>query len=183
MFNTIAKILTGSFFICSFTVFSQNTILEIKDTVGKAIKTYGANASFMYENGFDSYEISKMKYFTYNKEKYFELKFNNTYSYSYCSQIMFLHFGKWHQEFKGVYRSHKILVWYNVDLFKNGSKYTIGTFGIDSENDLSNSVFAIDEAGNDLLASDTNFRKAFIDFFIDNIKEIKQVPKGFKLPR
>lgn len=164
-------------------VFAQKTILKLHDTVGEPVKTNNSKTTFIYKNGFDSYEISLMKYYKYNKKKYYELKFNNCYSYSYCTKIMFQNFGKWDQEFSGSYRSHKILIWKNVDLFNNGDKYTVGTFGIDAEYDLSSSVFVLNENGEDFLTQDTKYRSALIKFFLDGIKNSDLNPIYFFLPR
>ncbi len=134
-----------------------------KTTTEKKCKSLSANAySEVLIDRFKS--VTKSKTLELN-----EIKFKCVYSQMNTMKIMYDEFGHWD---KAIYPNgsyHPMLIWNDVQLFQNdNAKYTIGTYGIETVEDIFASVIVMDKEYRDLLTN-ISLRSKIVEYFSNKI--------------
>ena len=134
-----------------------------------------------YKNDFA--EVTQEKYITITNNDtlvYTQIKFKCTSSALYNLRTMYGYYGKWHESIIPKNKEKPLLIWKNIDLFSNGQKYDIVTFGDEiTRDDVSTSVMVFDNEGKDVLKNDEDFKIKIIEFFTDNIRNNKNRSKVY----
>lgn len=134
-----------------------------------------------YENDFAI--IKELKYSTIfegDSLSYTQIKFQCTRSALYNLRTMYGFFGKWHKSVFPANRKKPLLIWENVDLFSNGNKYNVVTFGEEnSRDDVSTSFMIFNNKGEDLLLKNETFKNKAIEFFASNLRNTENKSKEY----
>lgn len=85
-------------------------------------------------------------------------------------KVMYDKFGKWDKVINIEGRDHPILVWTNKDLFNNGEKYTVLTYGIEEYYYMYASVMVFSPKNVDLLSNSSSQKLTLTKYFSDLIK-------------
>jgi len=92
---------------------------------------------------------------------------------------MYDKFGAWDEVIYPAKIIHPVLSWKNVDLFSNGEKYNVFTYGVEEWKHIYVSVVVLDENENDLLNSTSNKKDVLIKYFTNMIKNNNAEKVGF----
>jgi len=131
---------------------------------------------YIYNNNYSEITNSQQKYVNHKDTVSLNIvTFECTYSSSYISYSMYDMYGEWDDGVKpedNKFRTY--LIWENKDIFLDGNKYTIVTFGKERKFDISSSFMVLNEQGKDMLSEDSLVRQKFIDFFSEQIRTKKK---------
>lgn len=95
-----------------------------------------------------------------------EVKYECVYSAMYTKKVMYEKFGMWNKAIFTQNQSHPILLWENVELFKNDTlKYNIATTGDENMQTIYASIIITDKFGNDMLSDSSPVNQKLIDLF------------------
>ncbi|NCO63312.1 MAG: hypothetical protein GW839_03275 [Flavobacteriales bacterium] len=108
-----------------------------------------------------------------------ELRFECVFSALYSHKVMYDKFGAWDEVIYPAKIIHPVLSWKNVDLFSNGEKYNVFTYGVEEWKHIYVSVVVLDENENDLLNSTSNKKDVLIKYFTNMIKNNNAEKVGF----
>lgn len=105
--------------------------------------------------------------------------FKCTSSASYNLRTMYGYFGKWNSHTVTNNSPKPLLIWYDIDLFSEGNKYNIITFGDEvSKHNIFTSFMIFNENHEDLLL-DNAFKNKCQVFFANNIRFNKNKSSDF----
>lgn len=125
----------------------------------------------IYRNGFS--EVLSTKYLTiYNRDtiSFNQIRFQCVHSALYTQKVLYDRFGKWDKEIYPKNSSHPILVWENVQLLSNGTKYNIMADGVEEWKNIYASVMVFDDEGNDILSDSSSEKLAITEVLADLIR-------------
>lgn len=129
-----------------------------------------SKCEYLYENDFSKITNSQNKYLFEGDTLSLNIAtYECTYTALYISRAMYSRFGKWNNGVKNIFNTY--LIWENVDLFLDGNKYNVVTFGIETTTEISCSVMVFDSEGKDMLAEDSKTKKKITDYFANEIRK------------
>lgn len=133
-------------------------------------KKYTKRCNRIYKNGFSAYSIEDYKIdnaadtATLNQLKFFCVGGVST------GEIIYNDFGKWAYHYE-LEKNDRTLVWKNVDLFSDGSKYSVYTSDYDDQNGPPyTSVMIFDENNKDMLSPNSDIRERVVHYFSQKIR-------------
>lgn len=109
---------------------------------------------------------------------YNEIRYECLYSSFTTHKVMYDKFGKWNRAIFPQNSNLPILSWNNINLFNDGKKYTIYTFGVEEWKHIYASIMIFDEQGNDVLL-DEQKREKISKYFGKLIRRHNPEKKNF----
>lgn len=153
-------------------------LIVLSCSSGKTIKQ--KKCPIFYINNYS--KILNEKYKTiigYDTISYNEIRFACVNSAFYTHKVMFDKFGKWAKAIYPSNKKHPVLMWDSVDLFSNGIKYTVLTYGIEKSRHTYASVMVFDKYETDLLTTDSPIRESLTNYFAKLINKHNTKKKDF----
>ncbi len=146
--------------------------LELKEEkITICAETYTNNYSKIV---FDNYNtIVKNDTISYN-----EIRYQCVGSSFTTHKVMYDKFGNWNQYIYPKDSNVPILLWRNIDLFKDGNKYTIYTFGYEEWKHIYATIMVFDDKENDVLENN-EMRAKVATYFGKLIKRNNSSKKKF----
>lgn len=153
------------YLFCFIIITSCGTTGKVEDH-----KKYTKRCHRIYKNDFSAYNIEDYRIVTatdtviLNQLKIFCVGGVST------GNIIYDDFGKWAYQYELV-KNDRTLVWKNVDLFSDGSKYSVYTSGYDDQNGPPyTSVMIFDENDKDMLSPNSNIKEKIVLYFSEKIR-------------
>ena len=143
--------------------------------VGIARETMNPSTPFIYKNGYANYSIEKIPWRQNNDTVYLNsLKFNAVFTAFYTKKIMYDKFGMWSKEIRPNNEAHPILLWENVQLFKNDNNlFSVYAKGDEKWDEIYASVLVFDAEQNDCLGDDSTLKNKIISYFAKAIRTVE----------
>lgn len=133
----------------------------------------------IYPNNFDKIIFDKYQTIVGNDTiSYNDIRYECLESSFISHKVMFDSYGDWSKVIYPKGSKTPVLSWSNIDLFKNGKKYTVYTFGAEEWRYIYASFMVFDENEKDVL-EDKEMRRKFSNFFAKKIRRNNSENKHF----
>lgn len=140
----------------------------------KQSKFQNGKCEYLYINDFSGTSISTSDFIVQKDTiSVSSLKFECTYTAFYTSWVMYNNYGEWDDGVQPENNYNTYLVWKDINLFSNGDKYTVVTYGVEKPGDIYSSVMVFDDKGGDILSKNSELKTKLIDLFSTEIRKKK----------
>lgn len=139
------------------------------------------SSSAVYAQDSRSYEVDTNSDLgrTFQSSDLTEVKFFEIYGAMATTGLMYEKFGKWDQAHL-IQKKYPLFTWTFVKLFEHSDeKFTVYTYGMETEDDYYSSIFIENMDGEDMLG-DESYRDDFIDLFEDKLSKETDSDDFFK---
>ncbi|WP_157358295.1 hypothetical protein [Winogradskyella sp. J14-2] len=141
----------------------------------KKSKFHDGKCEYLYVDDFSGTSISTSDFIVQKDTiSVSALKFECTYSAFYTSWVMYNNYGEWNDGVQPENSYNTYLIWKDIDLFSNGGKYTVVTYGAEKPSDIYSSLMVFDDKGRDMLFENSGVKTKLIDLFSTEIRKKKK---------